>query len=88
MIRVLLYGVLEELAGTPEITLAGSRVMDVLVSLSSLYGPAFRDIVLGGGGATRTIILVNKAPVRHNVLETALRDDDVLSLMPMDLGDE
>lgn len=88
MIRVLLYGILEELAGTPEVGIAGSRVLDVLVSLSSLYGPAFRDIVLGGG-STRIVILLNRAPVRHNVLEAALREGDVLSLMPMDdTGDE
>lgn len=88
MVRVLLYGVLEELAGTPEVSLAGARVLDVLVALSSLYGPAFRDIVLGGGGSVRTIILVNRAPVRYNILETVLQEGDVLSLMPMDdLGD-
>ena len=88
MVRVLLYGVLEELAGTPEVSVAGSRVLDVLVSLSSLYGAAFRDAVLGGG-PVRTIILVNRAPVRYNVLEAALQEGDVVSLMPIDdAGDE
>ena len=83
MIRVLLYGVLAELAGTPEISVPGSRVLDVLVTLSSLYGAAFREIVLGGG-PVGVIILVNSAPVRRNVLETSLGEGDVVSLMPMD----
>lgn len=85
MIRVLLYGVLAELAGTSEVSVTGSRVLDVLVSLSSLYGAAFREIVLGGG-PVRAIILVNRAPVRRDVLETRLEDGDVLSLMPIDDG--
>jgi molybdopterin converting factor small subunit len=80
VIRVLLYGVLEELAGTPEVGISGSRVLDVLVSVSSLYGAAFRDMVLGG--AARVAILVNGAPVRYNVFEAPLQDGDVLSLMP------
>jgi molybdopterin converting factor small subunit len=80
-----LYGVLEELAGTPEVGVAGSRVLDVLVSLCSLYGAAFREMVLGGSESTRVAILVNGAPVRYNVFEASLRDGDVLSLMP--LGD-
>ncbi|MDR3265267.1 MAG: MoaD/ThiS family protein [Synergistaceae bacterium] len=88
MVRILMYGELEELSGTREIGMAGSRVLDVLVSLSSLYGEAFRELVLGGTGVTRVAILVNGAPVRHNVFEAPLRDGDVLSLMPLGDWDE
>jgi molybdopterin converting factor small subunit len=80
-----MYGELEELSGTREVGVAGERVLDVLISLSSLYGEVFRELLLGGMGVTRVAILVNGAPVRHNVFEVPLRDGDVLSLMP--LGD-
>ena len=83
MIKVLLFGELEELAGTREIMVPGSRVLDVLVALSSLYGKEFRDMVMGDASGGSVIILVNNAPVRYNVVETSLNDGDSVSLMPM-----
>ena len=83
MIKVLLFGELEELAGTREVSMPGTRVLEVLTALASLYGKEFRDIVLGGTGENGIIILVNNAPVRHNVFETPLADGDVVSLMPL-----
>ena len=47
MAKVLLYGILEEMTGTSELSMAGSRVLDVLMSLCSLYGAEFREIVFG-----------------------------------------
>jgi molybdopterin converting factor small subunit len=80
-----MYGTLEEMSGTREVGISGDRVLDVLISLSSLYDSSFRDMLLGGG-ESRVAILINGAPVRRNVFEASLRDGDVLSLMPF--GDE
>ena len=80
MVKVLLYGELAEMAGTPEVSVAGSRVLDVLTALASLYGSEFRNLVLSAG---RVAVLVNGTPVRYGPLETRLTDGDVLSLMPL-----
>lgn len=88
MVKVLLFGELEALAGTSEVMLPKGRVMDVLASLSSLYGQAFRDFMFGDeSGRKHLIILVNNAPVRYNVYEYQLADEDTVSLMPMDEGE-
>ncbi len=89
MAKVLLYGSLEEMAGTPELSISGSRVLDVLTSLCSLYGSQFREILFGsdavssGAVLNNAIVLLNNAPVRYNVLEAPLAEGDVLSLMPI-----
>ncbi len=89
MAKVLLYGILEEMTGTSELSMAGSRVLDVLMSLCSLYGAEFREIVFGsdavfsGSVLNNAIVLLNNAPVRYNVLEAPLAEGDVLSLMPI-----
>lgn len=87
MVKVLLFGVLERLAGASEVPLdvpEGTRVLDVLAELSARCGGRFRDAVFGDGGEDEgAIVLVNGAPVRFGVMERRLSDGDVLSLMSL-----
>ena len=87
MIKVLLFGVLANLAGTSEVFLPPGRVMDVMMELSSLYGRAFSDALFGEDTEMRPVILVNHAPVRYGVLEKELTEGDTVSLMPLRKGD-
>lgn len=87
MLRVLLFGALKRLAGSPEVQLdvrEGMNVLHALADLSVRYGPHFRTIVFGDGAENEgAIILVNGAPVRSGVMEKRLHDGDSLSLMPL-----
>ena len=87
MLRVLLFGALERLAGSPEVRLdvrEGMNVLHALADLSARCGPHFRAIVFGDGAENEgAIILVNGAPVRFGVMEKRLYDGDSLSLMPL-----
>ena len=59
MLKILLFGALEPLAGTAEVLLDvpdGTNVLNVLVGFSVRFGRRFRDVIFGDEGENEGVV--------------------------------
>jgi len=79
---------LSRITGTPTVTVAGDSVREVIEALKERFGDAFTSKLFPGGEPSPEFaILLNGRNTRFlDGLETALSDDDTISLIPIIAG--
>src|SRR3989304_4846808 len=91
MVRVKLPTILRKhTGGEPAVEAAGPTLRELLENLETMYPGLTKNVLSGDGGLRRFVnVYVNDEDVRYlGSLETAVREGDVVSILPAVAGGE